>query len=117
MDNYKGVYAATGKFHARIFVDNKQYHLGRFRTGEEAAHAYDCASYVLDRLDANFPDALISLGSQQRMLNFLIGKGAIIVPDSDEALALLVIRATEIFRRIDAVPEGAMIAEAYEDAD
>jgi hypothetical protein len=41
---YKGVYKSDKKFTAAIRQNGKRYHLGRFKTIEEAASAYDAAS-------------------------------------------------------------------------
>lgn len=41
---YKGTYKADNKFAARISVNKKRIHLGRFKTEREAACAYDTAA-------------------------------------------------------------------------
>jgi hypothetical protein len=81
-------------------VDKKQVHLGRYETPKEAAKAYDAASYVLHRVDANFPDELVSLGLQQRMLKVLVGKGALEVVDPETAMEDLLVEQTLILRQM-----------------
>lgn len=44
---YKGVYRNAGKYEARIKVNRAPRYLGRFRTAEEAARAYNSAAAEL----------------------------------------------------------------------
>ena len=120
--SYKGVYKASGKFNARIFVDKKQVHIGRYETPEEAAKAYDAASYVLHRVDANFPNVIVPIGIQQRMLKVLVGKGALEVADLDMAMEDLITEQTLILRQIlglmvERANEASGVAECVVHAD
>lgn len=55
--DFKGVYAAKGKWRSVIRLDGKQQSLGYFLTPEDAARAYDSAAYEAfgDRCYLNFP--------------------------------------------------------------
>ena len=44
---FKGTYRDSSGYYARIMVSGKAHHLGRFRTPEEAAAAYDAAAINL----------------------------------------------------------------------